>query len=81
MKISKRATWLLVFVFCVVVWGLIATAVAFAGDDRKVPPKMQPGHSNSKVDVEKIKKLNLNPQQKKFIESLIETPSEKSGGN
>jgi len=42
---------------------------------------MQPGHSNSKVDVEKIKKLNLNPQQKKFIESLIETPSEKSGGN
>lgn len=71
----------MVFLFCVVVWGLIATAAAVAGDDRKITPKTQPGQFNSQVDEEKIKKLDLNPQQKKFIESLIETPPEKSGGN
>lgn len=81
MKISKRVTWLLMLLFCVVVWGLIVTAVAFAGEDRKFTPKTQPGQSNSQVDAEKIRKLDLNAQQKKFIESLIESPSEKLSGN
>lgn len=69
------------FLFCVVIWVLIATAAAFASDDRNITPKTQPVQPRSQVDVEKIKKLNLNPQQKKFIESLIESSPEKSSGN
>ncbi|MCH9269667.1 hypothetical protein [Pantoea ananatis] len=79
MKISKRLTWLLVLLFCVVVWGMVA--VAFAGEVRANTPKTQPGHSNSQVDTDKIRKLDLNTQQKKFIESLIESPPEKLSGN
>lgn len=80
LKLSRRVTWILVILFCVVVWGIVA-AVALAGNDEKVAPKIQPGESSQQVDVEKIDELNLNPQQKKFIESLIDSPSTKLSGN
>lgn len=80
LKVSRRVTWILVILFCVVVWSIVV-AIAFAGNNERVAPKIQPGESSHQVDIKKIQKLNLNPQQKKFIESLIESPSTKLNGN
>ncbi|MCJ7925961.1 MAG: hypothetical protein MUW55_08460 [Pantoea vagans] len=68
---------MLVFLFSVFVWGLMLAAVAYANNGDKIKPKSQPGENTQSVNVQKIKKLNLSEQQKKFIESLIESPDEK----
>ncbi|MEN4831767.1 hypothetical protein [Pantoea vagans] len=77
MEITRRRAWLLVFLFSVFVWGLMLAAVAYANNGDKIKPKSQPGENTQSVNVQKIKKLNLSEQQKKFIESLIESPDEK----
>ncbi|MGV6481441.1 hypothetical protein ACT2VT_000867 [Pantoea agglomerans] len=77
MQITKRKVWLLVFLFCVAVWGLIFSVVTYAGDKIKVEAQAQPGERTPSINVQKIKKLDLSDQQKKFIESLIELPEDK----
>lgn len=69
--------WVIVLLFCVVVWGLIAAVVANAAEDDKGKAKTQPGENTQLVNIQKIKKLDLNDKQKKFIESLIEKPDKK----
>lgn len=78
MKVIRRRPWFLVFLFSVVVWGLIFAALAYANNGDKVKPKSQPGENTHSVNVQKIKKLNLSEQQRKFIESLIESPDKKT---
>lgn len=68
---------MLVFLFSVVVWGLIFVAVAYANDGDKVKLKSQPGENTPLIDVQKIKKLDLSDQQRKFVEALIESPEKK----
>ncbi|WP_337008810.1 hypothetical protein [Pantoea sp. AS142] len=77
MKITRRRAWLLVFLFSVVVWGLIFAAMAYANDSDQVEPKSQPGENTSSVNIEKIRKLDLSDEQRKFIESLIESTEKK----
>lgn len=77
MKITRKRAWLLVFLFSVVVWGLIFAAVAYASNTGKDKPKSQPGENTPSVNVQKIKKLDLSEQQRKFVESLIESPEKK----
>lgn len=77
LKITRRRAWLLVFLFSVVVWGLLFAAIAYASNGDKVKPKSQPGENTQLVNVQKIKKLDLSEQQRKFVESLIESPEKK----
>lgn len=58
-------------------WGLIFTAVAYASNGGKDKSKSQPGENTPSVNVQKIKKLDLSEQQRKFVESLIESPEKK----
>ena len=77
MKNIRRRTWLLVFLFSVFVWGLIFAAVAYASNGGKDKPKSQPGENTPSVNIQKIKKLDLSELQRKFVDSLIETPEKK----
>ncbi|PEI02225.1 hypothetical protein CRM79_22595 [Pantoea agglomerans] len=58
-------------------WGLIFSAVAYASNSGKDKPKSQPGENTPSVNIQKIKKLDLSEQQRKFVELLIELPEKK----
>lgn len=78
MKNIRRKTWIMVFLFCVLFWGVVFTAISFANENGKNKPVAQVNGSTKLVDIQKIKQLKLNDKQKKFIESLIEPADKKS---
>lgn len=57
--------------------GINFVAVAYANDGDKVKLESPPGEDTPAIDIQKIKKLDLSDQQRKFIESLIESPEKK----
>lgn len=71
MQISKRRAWIIVFIFCVLVWALIFASLVYASvGSEKEPPKRVEQDANKLA--ENVRKLDLNEKQRKFIESLIE---------
>lgn len=68
---------MLVFLCSFAMWVLIFVAVAYANDGDKVKLESPPGEDTPAIDIQKIKKLDLSDQQRKFIESLIESPEKK----
>ncbi|KGT91723.1 hypothetical protein VH86_04880 [Pantoea sp. BL1] len=78
MKNIRRKTWIMVFLFCVLFWGVVFTAISFANENGKNKPVAQVNGPTKLVDIQKIKQLKLNDKQKKFIESLIEPADKKS---
>lgn len=72
MKVSRRNAWIFMLIFCYLVWGSIFAAVVYGAqpDKRKLS---QPADKNSESIREKVKLLDLNDKQRKFLESLIES--------
>jgi hypothetical protein len=76
-KLTRRRVWLIVFLFCVVFWGLVVATFAYAARDDNSKPGNKSGERDQLADLQKIKKLDLNDKQRKFIESLIVKPEPK----
>jgi hypothetical protein len=77
LRITRRRVWLLVFLFCFIVWGGVAVVV-YASDGSNEKPKNEPDEYAPSINIQKIKKLDLNEQQRKFIESFIESPGKEN---
>lgn len=78
MRVTRRMAWITFFLFCLIIWGLIATGVTYAASSFTGKPRIEPVEKPKVVDIEKIKKLDLNDKQKRFIDSLTEQPQKKS---
>lgn len=72
MKVSCRSAWLIMLIFCCLVWGSIFAAVVYGAEPDKRKPS-QPAEKSSESIREKVKSLDLNDKQRKFLESLIES--------
>lgn len=70
MKMTRRTTWIALFIFCLLVWTLIIISLVYASNsnEKKLP---QPAQQDANKLVEKLKRLDLNEKQKDFLESLI----------
>lgn len=71
MKLNRRATWIMMLLFCTLVWGLFFGALVYGAEAGKVRPIL-PSDKNSEDVRKKIKSLDLNDKQRKFLESLTE---------
>lgn len=71
MKLNRRATWIMMLLFCTLVWGLFFGALVYGAEAGKVRPAL-PSDKNSEDVRKKIKSLDLNDKQRKFLESLTE---------
>lgn len=71
MKLNRRATWIMTLLFCTLVWGLFFGALAYAAEAGKVRPASPSGNNSADVR-KKIKLLDLNDKQRKFLESVTE---------
>lgn len=72
MKVSRRTAWIIMFIFCGLVWGSIFAAFVYGAQPDKRKPS-QPTDKSSESTREKLKTLDLNDKQRKFLESLIES--------
>lgn len=61
--------------FCMLVWGLFFGALVYGSEPDKAKP-VSPSDDNSEDVRKKIKSLDLNDKQRKFVESLIENGKE-----
>ena len=72
MKVSRRTAWIIMLIFCCLVWGSIFAAFVYGAQPDKGKPS-QPTDKSSESIREKLKSLDLNDKQRKFLESLIES--------
>jgi len=72
LKKNRRTVWILLCLFCGLFWILVFSVLnhAMATDQYR---KKKPGYGNVPPEelVQKIKRLDLTEQQRKFIESLL----------
>lgn len=61
----------MMLLFCTLVWGLLSGALVYGAETGKVRPA-SPSDKNSEDVRKKIKSLDLNDKQRKFLESLTE---------
>lgn len=59
-------------IFCCLVWGSVFAAFVYGAQPDKGKPS-QPTDKSSESIREKVKSLDLNDKQRKFLESLIES--------
>lgn len=74
MKASRRTTWIFMLIFCALVWGSIFAAFVYGAQPEK-SKSSQPADKSGEIIREKIKSLDLNDKQRKFLESLIQNNS------
>jgi hypothetical protein len=72
MKVSRRTAWICMLIFCALVWGSIIAASVYGAEPDKRKPS-QPTDKSSENILDKVKSLDLNEKQRKFLESLIES--------
>ena len=72
MKVSRRTAWIIMLIFCCLVWGSVFAAFVYGAQPDKGKPS-QPTDKSSESIREKVKSLDLNDKQRKFLESLIES--------
>lgn len=75
MKFTRRKTWILLFVFCLLIWGLLIDSLVHASetsDDEKSHREL----AQHEVIIQKIKQLDLSPEQSAFLETLASTASD-----
>ncbi|MDR6299295.1 hypothetical protein QE407_004748 [Pantoea dispersa] len=72
MKVSRRTAWIIMLIFCCLVWGSIFAAFVYGAQPDKGKPS-QPTDKSSESIRGKVKSLDLNDKQRKFLESLIES--------
>jgi len=75
MKVSRRTAWIIMLIFCCLVWGGIFGAFVYGAQPEK-RKSSQPTDKSSESIREKVKSLDLNDKQRKFLESLIESTKE-----
>lgn len=56
--------WITVFLFCLIIWGLIATGVTYATSSFTGKPRIEPVEKPKVVDIEKIKNSILMTSRK-----------------
>lgn len=78
MRVTRRMAWITVFLFCIIIWSLIAAGVTYATSSFTGKSRIEPVKKPKVVDIENIKKLDLNDKQRRFIDSLTEQPQKKS---
>jgi hypothetical protein len=72
MKVSRRTVWIIMLIFCGLIWGSIFAAFVYGAQPDKIKP-LQPNDKATKSIHDKVKSLDLNDKQRKFLESLIES--------
>lgn len=70
MKMTRRTTWIALFIFCLLVWALIIISLVYASNSNE-KKLSQPAQQDANKLVKKLKRLDLNEKQKGFLESFI----------
>lgn len=76
MKMSRRTAWIIMFIFCGLIWGLLFVGFAYGEQPDKGSQPAQPDKGCEEIR-EKIKRMDLNDKQREFLESLIEEEQKK----
>ncbi len=72
MKVSRINAWIIMLIFCFLVWGIFFASIVYGAQPHKRKPS-QPADKSIESILEKIKPLDLNDKQLKCLESLIES--------